>query len=178
MSCPVLSCPVLSCLGLAALMFICIIIPLDSFALLTMQLYTHHPTHHRGLNSLYLCLLITECDTWASLKQPPPETLIFNMVVVLFVQGFANSASRHSVVLGWIISIITTNVSLFLLESDAYFWINVEYLMLLCVSYEFERHTLRHFIKVTCCCYSMQCLHCKVVRCVELCGVVSCGVES
>ena len=71
------------------------------------------------------------------------------MVIVLFVQGFANSASRHAVVLGWIISIITTNVSLHLMNSDAYFWINVEYLLLLCVSYEFERHTLRHFIKVS-----------------------------
>ena len=71
------------------------------------------------------------------------------MVIVLFVQGFANSASRHAVVLGWMISIITTNVSLHLMNSDAYFWINVEYLLLLCVSYEFERHTLRHFIKVS-----------------------------
>ena len=90
------------------------------------------------------------------------------MVIVLFVQGFANSASRHAVVLGWIISIITTNVSLYLMNSDAYFWINVEYLLLLCVSYEFERHTLRHFIKVSSCscalCSARDDMWCGVAR--------------
>ena len=107
--------------------------------------------------------VLTACDTWASLKQPPPETIIFNMVIVLFVQGFANSASRHAVVLGWMISIITTNVSLHLMNSDAYFWINVEYLLLLCVSYEFERHTLRHFIKVNGMWLPLNCSRCCVV---------------
>lgn len=69
------------------------------------------------------------------------------MVVVLFVQGFANSASRHAVLAGWMISILSTNIAIHLGGPKAYFWVNVEYLMLLCVSYEFERHTLRHFIK-------------------------------
>ena len=78
----------------------------------------------------------------------PAEHLILNMLIVLFVQGFANSASRHAVVLGWIISITCSNLSISYIGSHLYFWINVQYLMLLCVSYEFERHTLRHFVKV------------------------------
>ena len=78
----------------------------------------------------------------------PAEHLILNMLIVLFIQGFANSASRHAVVLGWMISITSTNICIARIRGQLYFWVNAEYLMLMCVSYEFERHTLRHFVKV------------------------------
>ena len=78
----------------------------------------------------------------------PAEHLILNMLIVLFIQGFANSASRHAVVLSWIISITSTNICIQRIRGQLYFWVNAEYLMLMCVSYEFERHTLRHFVKV------------------------------
>ena len=88
------------------------------------------------------------CGTWKDNGIMPAEHLILNMLIVLFIQGFANSASRHAVVLGWIISITSTNICIARIRGQLYFWVNAEYLMLMCVSYEFERHTLRHFVKV------------------------------
>ena len=88
------------------------------------------------------------CGTWKENGIMPAEHLILNMLIVLFIQGFANSASRHAVVLSWIISITSTNICIQRIRGQLYFWVNAEYLMLMCVSYEFERHTLRHFVKV------------------------------
>ena len=116
------------------------------------------PSHHMHI----------ECDQWGPIRQPPPETIMFNMLIVLFVQGFANSASRHCVLLGWLISIVTTNVVISLIGSEAYFWINVEYLFLLCVSYEFERHTLRHFIKVHYTTRQYTSLYYTILHCIAL----------
>ena len=70
------------------------------------------------------------------------------MIVVLVIQMCVNSASRHFVVLSWIICIVMTNVSLCVDGSSLNSGVNFLLFFLVAVSYEFERHGLRHFMKV------------------------------
>jgi signal transduction histidine kinase len=59
----------------------------------------------------------------------------------------ARGVSRIGLVVAWVIMIVTINVSMWLVGSVDYLWINGELAYLLCLSYELERWPLRQFIK-------------------------------
>lgn len=76
----------------------------------------------------------------------PTVRLICTVTIVLLYQSSVKS-SCLAVVLGWIISVVFTNLSLYSLKSNLFTWVKVNcFFFFLCVSYELERHTLRHFI--------------------------------
>ena len=70
-------------------------------------------------------------------------------------------------VVAWLVSIGFTNASLAAAGSVDYWWVNAVYVCLLVVSYESERKTLRHFIKV--CCVWYMCTRLCVCVCVCTC---------
>ena len=77
----------------------------------------------------------------------PPDLVCIAMSIVLLIQIFSKGSCKSCLVVSWITSIIFTNVSLYLINSSLYFWIDATYFFLLAISYELERQTLRHFIK-------------------------------
>ena len=77
----------------------------------------------------------------------PPDLTCIAMSIALLVQIFSKGSCKGWLVISWITSITITNVCLYLIHSQLYFWINATYFFLLAISYELERQTLRHFIK-------------------------------
>ena len=82
-----------------------------------------------------------------SFVEPPPESFVFTMIIILLLQIAARGVSRIALVCSWIICFVAINVSIYLSGSGSYVWINVLQILIVCASYELERQPLRHFIK-------------------------------
>ena len=79
--------------------------------------------------------------------EPPPESFVMTMIIVLLLQIAARGVSRIALVCSWIICFVSINVSMYLSNSGSFVWINVLQILILCASYELERQSLRLFIK-------------------------------
>jgi signal transduction histidine kinase len=76
----------------------------------------------------------------------PPEALL-SVIVVVMHQMVARGASRLGLVVAWVIVLVTINISLWLVGSMSYLWVNGELACLMAISYELERLPLRQFMK-------------------------------
>jgi hypothetical protein len=76
-----------------------------------------------------------------------PEVMVLAVTVVIVFQMLARGVNRLGLVVAWVVMIVTINVSLWLVGSQSYLWINGELACLIALSYELERMPLRQFIK-------------------------------
>jgi hypothetical protein len=87
------------------------------------------------------------CDPVASDHEIAPEVMVLAVMVVVVFQMLARGVSRIGLLCAWVVAIVAINVSLWLVGSMSYAWINGELAYLLTLSYELERLPLHHFIK-------------------------------
>ena len=79
--------------------------------------------------------------------EPPPESFVLTMVCIVVLQIVARGVSCMALVCSWVICIVSVNVTLYLSDSGCYAWINLLQCLILWVSYELERHSLRQYLK-------------------------------
>ena len=77
----------------------------------------------------------------------PAEAMVMPMAFVLVNQTIARGCSNAVLCVAWVIGIVSVNMSMVLTGNMDYLWINMELVILLCLSYELERMPLRQFIK-------------------------------
>jgi signal transduction histidine kinase len=87
------------------------------------------------------------CNPGKSVGLLPPEAVALALTIVIMFQILARGVSRLGLVYAWCVMIATINVSLWLVGSQSYLWINGELAIAMAISYELERMPLRHFIK-------------------------------
>ena len=78
---------------------------------------------------------------------PPPESFVLTMISIVVFQIVARGVSNIVLVCSWVICIVAINVTLYLSDSGSYAWINILQFLILWVSYELERHSLRQYLK-------------------------------
>ena len=96
-----------------------------------------------------------ECNPQATSHALPQDQLVYLFVGVLFIQVFLKGASKYAILLSWMINILFVNVSLWIVGSDQYVWLNVSLLLCLSLSYEVERSTLCMFLERKICIKTM-----------------------
>ena len=96
-----------------------------------------------------------ECNPQAESNALPQDQLVYLFVGVLFIQVFLKGASKYAILLSWMINIAFVNVSLWIVRSDQYIWLNVSLLLCLSLSYEVERSTLCMFLERKICIKTM-----------------------
>ena len=77
----------------------------------------------------------------------PAEAMVLPMVFVLVNQTIARGCSNAVLCVAWLIGVVAVNMSMVLTGNMDYLWINMELVILMCLSYELERMPLRQFIK-------------------------------
>ena len=82
-----------------------------------------------------------------SFVEPPPESFVFTMIIILLLQIAARGVSRIALVCSWIICFVSINMFIYLSNSGTYLWINILQSLIVFVSYELERQPLRQYIK-------------------------------
>ena len=84
-----------------------------------------------------------------SFVEPPPESFVFTMTMILLLQIAARGVGRIALVCSWSICFVAINTSIYLSNSGSYLWMNLLQSLLVFVSYELERLPLRQYIKTT-----------------------------
>ena len=78
----------------------------------------------------------------------PPEAIIMTMLIVIMVQIATRGVSHLALVCSWIICVVAINFSIYLSENSNYVWINLLLILIMGMSYEWERQPLRQFNKM------------------------------
>ena len=76
-----------------------------------------------------------------------PESFVLTMVFTVVIQIVARGVTRTALVCSWVICIVAINVTLYLSDGGSYAWINLLQFMIMWVSYELERRSLRQYLK-------------------------------
>ena len=83
----------------------------------------------------------------AQFREPPPETFVLTIIVILLIQIAARGVSCIAIVCSWVVCLVAINTSIYLSNSDGYVWMNILQVLVMFISYELERQPLRMFIK-------------------------------
>ena len=97
--------------------------------------------------SVSLLLLDWGMNNLESLDCMPVDLMVMSMSSPLLIQLLTNCVSRHALVMSWVINILVMNIQQSYHAGPKYLTLNAIYVMLLVVSYEFERSSIRHFVK-------------------------------
>ena len=78
----------------------------------------------------------------------PIDMFMINTLAPLAVQKFYTGSSKRAVMLAWIINLVLVNVSLHAAAAnyDSFIWVNLQYLIVLSISYEIERGFISRFL--------------------------------
>ena len=89
------------------------------------------------------------CNPFAGVPMWPIEQGMVSMMTIPFFQMFVKGGTYRSICLAWFIAIVMTNIANYLVFSEEYFiWLNMGYLIMMCISYEMERIILVSFINL------------------------------
>ena len=91
---------------------------------------------------------IQSCNPQYGDHMIPTDTLVLDLLSPLVVQKFFTGASKRAVYLSWSITVTLVNVSLFCVHADfdSYVWLNLQFLLVMSISYEIERGFISRFM--------------------------------
>jgi hypothetical protein len=88
------------------------------------------------------------CNPAAEIHNIPYGSLFVIIISILFCQAFLKSSSRSAIVFSRVLTIVVTNISLFLVTvtSEDYIWVNGVLFMFIVISYEIQRTSVCQFL--------------------------------
>jgi len=91
---------------------------------------------------------VQTCNPATIVNFIPIDTYVLNTLAPLAAQKFYTGSSKRAVTLAWVINLVLVHISLSVAEAkyDSYIWVNLQYLIVLSISYEIERGFISRFL--------------------------------
>lgn len=88
-----------------------------------------------------------DCDPRSNMTSIPAEQILSVFLGILLGQVLIKGTSRFALCSSWVISLIITNVCLWLLDSEKAYSLNLCFVFIIILSYEFERNSISLFLE-------------------------------